>query len=764
MSWFGRLLRRHRADAELDEEVQFYLDQETQRRIDRGESPEQARYAARRAFGNVTLVKETTRQMWGWTPVEDMARDVRYALRLLTRAPLLPAVAVLSLALSIGANTAIFSLADAVIFRDLPVHEPAALVQVRGVHQRGVSTIYSYPLYQDIRDRTRAFSSTVCAGSWAIVEPITLVLPNESRREMRVRFTAVSGNYFDALGIQPVIGRTFTPDEDRAPGAHPVAVISYHFWKRDLLADPGVVHTRVLHNGVGYQILGVMPPSFTGISSNDDPDVWVPMMMANALLARAVVNSGSSSLYVFGRLRPGTTAAQASTDIARVYGEIQRTSRQLQGHRGEAVSMSKGVQTLRAGFEKPLLVLLAVGGVLVLIACANLAALLMARAAARRHEIAVRLALGATRWRLVRQCLTESVLLGLLGGAAGLTVAWWGASSLIGMVTTSTRRLPLHFTIDTRLLAFTAGLSILAAVLFGLLPAVRAHRTPLVQASTLPRAHSGLPMGRFLIAGQMALSLFLLILAGLFVRSLTNLRNLDTGFARDNILIFMLDPRVAYAENLQNAIEIVGVVRDVQYNNLRKATPYTIYLPIQQSASQRLDLQVRTLDQPALVAAQVQEAVRRYDVGVRVTHAVTLKQLVEDSIAQDRLLALLAACVAILALLLSSVGLYGITSYAVHHRTQEIGVRLALGASRQSVRWMVLREVLILVVAGAAIGIPGALIASATVRGLLFGLAPTDPSNIAGATVALTVIAVLAGYLPAHRACRVDPMQALRWE
>ena len=884
MSWFQRLFRRSQADADLNEEIRFYLEQEAQLRADRGESPDEAMRAARRAFGNVTLVKETTRQMWGWTLIEDLVRDLRHSLRLLARSPLFTAVAVLSLALGIGANTAIFSLADAIIFRDLPVHEPQRLVQVRGVHQRGVDTIYSYPLYRDIRDRNQVFSSTVCAGSWATVEPIVLVLPNESRRDMRARLTAVSGNYFDTLGVEPVIGRTFTPDEDRAPGAQPVAVVSYRFWKRELRTDPGVVNTRLLHNGVNYQILGVTPPSFTGISSNDDPDVWVPMMMVNAVLAgETIKNPNTSSLYVFGRLKPGLSAADASADMARIYSELQRDSRDLQGKRGEVVPMAKGVQTLRRRFEKPLLILLSVVGLLLLIACANLAALLMARAAARRHEIAIRLSLGASRLRLLRQFLTESLMVGVLGGAAGLAASAWGASLLIGMVTESTRRLPLHFTIDGRVLAFTAALSILTAILFGLFPAIQANRTRIVQGSTTTSRHSRLPGAQVLIAGQMALSLFLLVAAGLFIRSFANLRYLDPGFARENVLILMLDARVGYGDDIEkyrtmyrqlvervealpgirsasgssatffggstsrgnityeghagqvpkdeeptkvrvtprftetlglpllagrtftgrddhqapqvaivsesiarryfpsanpigkrfcfdsefhtkNAIEIVGVVRDVRYSNLREASPYTLYLPLQQSRSQRFDLQVRTLADPGAMAARVQEAVRGYDPGVRVVHTVTLAGLVDDSIAQDRLLALLAGFFAVLALALSAIGLYGITSYGVHRRTSEIGVRIALGASSSDVKWMVLREVLVLVVAGAAVGIPAALAAAGIVRGLLFGVTPVDPLTIAGAALTLILIALLAGYLPARRACRVDPMQALRSE
>ena len=552
MSWFSRLFRRARADAELDEEIRFYLDQEARLRIDRGEAPENATASARRDFGNVLLVKETTREMWGWSLLDDLWRDVRYAVRLLARSPVFAAMAVLSLALGIGANTAIFSLADAVIFRNLPVREPQQLVQVRAVDANGRRRpIYSYPDYLSIMARSQAFTSMVSAGSWANLEPITLELPNETGRQLRARLTAVSGNYFQTLGVTAALGRVLTPDDDRTPGAHPVAVISHRFWRRALDRDPRAISSRVRHNDVSYVILGVTPPSFSGISSNDDPDIWVPMMMANAVVAGELIGvAGSSSLYVFGRLKPGASLHDANTDLTRVLRELRAESAKGEPPRGDAVSMAKGVQTLRARFETPLLVLLSVVGLLLLVACTNLAALLLARAAARRDEIALRLSLGASQFRVVRQLLTESLLLGLMGGAAGLVVSAWGASLLVNMVTTSTRRLPIYFTVDMRVLAFTVGLSVLAVVLFGLAPALQARRTQIAPTSA-GAPTTRLAGGRLLIVAQMALSLFLLIAAGLFGRSLGNLRDLDTGFAREHVGVLMLDPRGAYGRNIE---------------------------------------------------------------------------------------------------------------------------------------------------------------------------------------------------------------------
>jgi predicted permease len=888
MAWVHRFFRRPPragADEQLDEEIRFYLAQETQLRIDRGESPEQARAAARRDFGNVTLVKETTRRMRGSTMVEDVARDLRHSVRLLSRSPAFTVIAVLSLALGIGATTTIFALSDAVMFRSLPVRDPGRLVQVRTVDQRGANTIYSYPHYLDVAERTRVFSATACAGSWAIPEPIVLKFPDGSSRDVRARLTAVSGNYFSVLGVEPTIGRAFTApgvDEERPSDAPPVAILSFRFWRQAFDASPSVLQSTLQHNGAEYQIVGVAPRGFTGISSNDDPDVWVPTHMMPTVVSQPASRS-SASLYVFGRLKPGVSTADASTDLARVYEELRRIHGGDASQRGDVIPMAKGVQTLRERFEMPLLVLLGFVGLLLLVACVNIASLLLARASARRHEIAVRLSLGASRWRLVRQFFTESLLLAALGGAAGLLVSGWSTELVIELATTSTRRLPIHFAVDYRILLFTIAVSTLTALMFGLLPAFQGTRSAsLLSSSSTARTPSRLPAGRVLIVGQMALSLFLLIAAGLFVRSLSNLRGVDTGFVRENVLVLMLDARAAFgnardqylsfyqrlAERVEAlpgvqsaslssasffgnsssrgniayeghageaprnewplkvritprfpetfgltllagrtftdrddpkvpvaivsesiatryfpgdraigkhlcfsssfalscAIEIVGIVRDVRYSNLREASPYVVYLPVQQDLPNRADLQVRTLMDPAPIVADVQKAVRDIEPRVRIVHSVSLERLVEDSIIPDRLLALFATFFAVLALVLSTAGLYGVTSYGVHRRTRELGVRMALGASGRSVQWMVLREVLVLGVIGAAVGVAASLASARVVRGLLFGVVPTDPLIVAGATMVLILVATVAGFVPARRACRVDPMRALRCE
>jgi predicted permease len=887
MGWFRRLGRWRRAEVEIEEEIRFHLAQEAQLRIDRGQPPDAAAAAARRDFGNVLLVKETTRDAWGWTLVRDAWRDLRYALRLLRRSPAFAVVAASSLGLGIGANSAIFSLTDAVIFRPLPVDAPDRLLQVRGVHERGVQLGFSYPVYRDIRDRQQAFTSIAATSSSATLDPMTLELPAAGRRDIYARFTLVTGSYFPALAIRPSAGRLFTPDDDRAPGAHPVAVVTHRFWKTVLGGDSAVTSIRLTHNGVSYAIVGVTPATFRGISSNDDPDVWFPMMMADAaLLGNGVPEArGTQFMYVFGRLKPGVDAAAAATDLARVFAEIQRIYPDVERARGDVLPMARGVQTLRTRFERPLYVLLAVVGLLLIIACTNLAALLMARAAGRRHEIATRLSLGASPVRLLRQFFIESLVIAGLGAVVGLSVSTWSASLLIEMVTTGPRRLPIVFSLDTRVLAFTGTLSILAAVVFGVLPALQATRSSLARSGA--RISSPLPGGRLLIAGQMALSIFLLIASGLFIRSLGNLRHIDTGFARDNVLVLMLDVAPAYgtdgnkylamypelagrieqlpgvqaasfaretfftgnasrgniayegqpgeaprsewpykirvtprfqdtfglsliagrrlndgddrrrpkvavvsesiakryfngpdavgkrfcfcsafaASDPKDSIEIVGVVRDVRYGSLRESSPYTVYMHVeQQPPSRRADLHVRTLTDPAALAAQVQEAVRRFNPQIRITHTTTLDRLIEESIVQDRLLATVSTAFAVLAVVLAAVGLYGITSYGVHRRTNEIGIRVALGASRGEVKRMVLREVVLLVAAGAAVGIPAALAASGLVRSLLFDLAPTDPMTVAGATLVLFLVALVAGYLPAQRATRIDPLAALRME
>ncbi len=821
--------------------------------------------------------------VWRWRLASEFVRDLRYSLRLLGRSPIFTAVAVLSLAFGVGANAAIFSLADAVIFRKLPVREADRLFQVRRVHDRGASLVHSYPVYRDVRERNHVFMSTAAAGGFASAEPISLAIPGASPREMRARVTVVTGNYFMTLGIEPHTGRLLTPDDDRVPGGHPVVVVSHRFWRRTFNGDrSAAMRTALTHNGVAYDIVGVAPAGFTGISSNDDPEVWLPMMMAGAVLQnRDVLEArGSSFLYVFGRLEPGVDGRAASADLARVFADVQRIHPDSEGPKADVLSMARGVQRLRERFETPLVVLLGVVFLLLLIACANLAALLLARAAARRQETAMRLSLGASRFRLFRQFFAESLLIATIGGGAGLVVAAFGASLLIELVTTSTRSLPIAFTLDSRILLFTFGVSTFAALVFGIVPALQANSTQLVHQS-VARTPSRLPGARVLTAAQMAVSLFLLIAAGLFARSLGNLRDLDVGFARENVLILMIDPRAAYGDNPEKytelyrhlperltqlpgvqsasfadasffganvsrgnvsyeayahvvpqsdypfklritpafpetfglslvagrtfasaddrralrvalvsesltvryyegpkaigkrfcfsdtfhpecAIEIVGIVKDVRYNNLRLPSPFTVYLPIEQDPRVRGDLQVRTWIDPTVLSAQVQDAVRRFNPALRVVHTTTLRALVEDSIVEDRLLSTLSSGFALLAVILATVGLYGMTSYAVHRRTHEIGVRMALGASMSAVRWMVLREVLLLVAAGAAIGIPATLAASGLVRSLLFAVRPTDLATIAGATALLTATAALAGYLPARRATRIDPIAALR--
>jgi predicted permease len=593
-------------------------------------------------------------------------------------------------------------------------------------------------------------------------------------------------------------------------------------------------------------------------------------------------------LFLFGRLKPGVSVADASNELSRNKAETPHFESERHDPRMVAASLATGINMLRVRFEKPLLVLLGIVGLLLLIACVNLAAMLMARAAARRHEIAVRLSLGASRWRLLRQFSTESLVLGLLGGIGGLFVASWGASILVSVVTGAWPwRLPLEFELDARILGFTLALSMLAVMLFGLFPALEANRTRIIHSSTPERSHSSLPGGRPLIIGQMALSLVLLMTAGLLIQSVRNLRSLDTGFLRQNVLTMRLDPGETYgnakntyptlyrdisaqiealpgvrsasastgsfmghefmkspivfegetttkrdlagidedmpfqvsigprfAEALgiplaagrmfterdtprarvalisesvakrhlpgvnpvgkrfstagefraSDSIEVIGVLRDIRFGNLRQKPQEVIYVPADPSTGKSFEIVVRTVGDPTLMIASVQEAVRRFDPGLSVIRAVPIELVFEAWIAEDRLLALLAGFFGSLALILAAIGLYGSTSYGVQRRTSEIGVRMALGASKKDVQWMILREVLVLVFAGAAIGLPIAIAGSEVLSGMLFGLTPTDPVTIAGAVVALILIALVAGYLPARRACQVDPMQALRCE
>jgi predicted permease len=879
MRWRSRKSRQQ----DLEREVRSHLDLEAEEQRAAGLRSGDARYAAQRAFGNTALVQENTREMWGWGSLERLRADLSYALRTIRRSPGLTVVGVLSLALGIGANTAIFSLFDAVLVKSLPVREPDRLVYLRGA---GGDAELPYPVYSRLRDRTQTLEGLVASSSG--VERAEAGVDGGAAESANVQL--VSGNYFSVLGVTAAVGRLLKPEDDLTPGANPVAVVSHGYWSRRMGGDPAVVGRSLRLNGLPFTIVGIAPAEFFGTTVGYSPDIWTPIMMMQAIThdAHALDSSNVWWLNLVGRLRPGVRMEQAAAETVVLYRQIDgelhpgQDRKGPSGHPIELVPAAKGLDALRTKFSKPLQVLMVVVALVLSIACANLANLLLSRAAARRPELALRLALGASRARLVRQLLTESLLLAGAGGVCGLAFAQWGSGLLLRIASNRPDPIPLHLAPDFRTLAFTVAISLATGLLFGIAPAWRASR--LDPGPTLKTASTGLtagsPLGKSLIAAQAGISLLLLMGAGLFVSSLHALRSVDTGFRREHLLLMDVDARWAgyqgaalknlarrvfdamngapgvraasFAEcgmfmgcgsdngislpgvtpppgkkmnfrydsvgpgyfetmgiplsmgrtftlqddgsapkvavvsesfarrffpdrsplgrhfgagrNQNFDTEIVGVVKDVKLDSVKEAPRATFFLPFLQTNASFGVLEIRTSGEPLTAASLIRQRVREIDPAIRVNLVASMEQRIDASIARERLLATLSGFFGVLALLLVSIGLYGVISYNVTRRTHELGIRISLGASRGKIVWMVLRDCLAMSAAGVAIGLPLCWWLSRLVASLLFGVTPHNPAILSAAAGALIAVAALAGYRPARRASRVDPMVALRYE
>jgi predicted permease len=891
-------LRRDRFDRELAEEMQYHLELKAEANRRAGAALAEAYAEARRQFGNQTLLREVSREMWGIRSIETLVQDLRFGTRILLKNPGFTSVIVITLALGIGANTAIFSLTNTALLKTLPVRDPHQLVFFMVAGLQGTGTGFSYPLVQQFIRDNHTFAGIVAAGR---LSRMRLIEPQGGGQVELVQAGRVSGNYFSELGVGAVVGRTLTEDDDKPEGAQPAAVISYNFWKRRFGLDPTVVGRQVTLDGFPFTIVGVAPSGFSGIEVGSSPDFWWPIRMTPQVTpGNQILNdSGSRWLYLMARLKPGVSVEQARAEMDAVFrqdlNEIEParlasfTPAQRRNHferNIQLVAGGIGFTWLRERIKGPLLILLIIVGLVLLIACANVANLMLARAAARHKEITVRIALGAGRFRLIRQMLTESLLLAVVSGALGLLLARWVARLLLAYLppeqTSSFDLAP-----DGRVLAFTLAVSLSTGLLFGLAPALRATRLDL--ASTLKDAVSGeggarLQTHKLLIVAQVALSLFLLVGAGLFVRSLQNLKNLDAGFDRENVVLFSLDTPGGYTpaqrtnlyrqalerlEGLPGAraaslasfsllsgsgsngnivvegyanrpdedmdchrlwvgpkyfatmgipllqgrefdaagattsapmsavinqsmaryffrdenplgrrfrlqrgplqgipIEVIGVIKDAKYYNLREQTPRTFYL----SYFQRPDLGMagtmllRSFADTASTAAAIQRTIRELDPQAQVVNLRTMNEVVEVSLLQERFVAQLGSFFSLFALLLTSIGIFGVMSYSTARQTREIGIRMALGARAPDVIRMVLGEIMILASVGVGIGLCAALVGQRLVSSMLFGLGATDPLTIALAVALMLIVAGLAGYLPARRATRVNPMVALRNE
>ena len=719
----------------------------------------------------------------------------------------------------------------------------------------------------------------------------------EGRAE-RVLGEVVSGDFFSVLGVGAHLGRVMTEADDQTPGAHPVAVISYNFWQRGFGSDPDIVGKRISLNGYPFTVIGVAAQGFNGVAVGVAPDVRIPITMISQVRPGGppvFESRWAMWLGVMARLKPGVSIEQAQVgadtlfqtvrepDVRRMKGDSPDT-RLFKSLHIRLESAETGISNLSRQFSEPLLVLMCLVGVVLLIACLNVANLLLARATSRQKEIAVRLALGAGRFRLMRQLLTEGVLLSALGGALGLIFAFWTTDLLLGFLPSGRVAAALDIKPDLRMLGFTLGVTVLTGLLFALAPALQATCPDLIaalknEAVMAPGGGRRWEMRRLLVILQVALSLVLLVGAGLFVRSLQNLRAVDDGYNTDQVVMLALDPaqsgytldqlRSFYAQldervaampgvkastyvyhvpmsgghsrvgleapgyqphpgeemavllnqstpqffatfgipllagrdfaaqdtpgapkvvivneslarrffdpesslgkriTLENYkdLEIIGVVADAKYRNLKEPVPQTAYIPYSQyGMTGQRTLCVRTAGDSGVMVAAIRREVQSLDQNLPVFNIKTFAGQINESVSRERLVALLSSFFGVFALLLASLGLYGVMAYAVARRTREIGIRMALGAATGSVLWMVLRETMVLVLVGVAMGLPSALAATRLTEGLLFGLTPTDPVTIALATLLMIAIATLAGYLPARRAARVDPMVALRHE
>lgn len=907
MNWWSRLWRRKRLEQDLSRELEFHISERIAALKHGGLSEDDARWHVRQEFGGIEQVKEECRSARGTLWLESTVQDLRYALRTLRKSPVFTAVAVLTLALGIGANTAIFSLINAVMLRLLPVQHPEQLVLLTDPSQSGVAadttehgvrSILSYPEFEELRSQNTVFSGLIAAQSEVSDSDVFQGI-NTAARSVKAHTELVSGDFFRVLGVQPIMGRVFTSAEDQAPGRNPVAVASYGYWQRAFAGNPQIVGSTIRVGQGIFQIVGVTPPGFRGILVGSNADLWFPItMQAQVLPGRNYLKPRDTLwLQVMGRLAPGMSRKAAEAGINTIFHQSLRnlagalpTQRQRQEMMNEKIELrpgSRGASELRGEFSDPLILLMAMVGVVLLIACANIANLMLARANGRQREIGVRLALGAARRRLIRQLVTESLLVAFIGGVLGICLSVVGTRLLLALVSTGVNDLGLEVPLDYHVFVFTATISVMTGLAFGLVPAFRSTRLD-INRSLAANARNSIGgrgrvrTGRILVVVQVALSLVLLMGGALFVRSLQNMLLQNLGYDRDHLLMVSVDPAAAgykasvlpamyerlraelrtvpavrsvtvaaedlftgdsgdhlaiegspvrdpeqlkarwteigadYFKTLRtpvlrgreidsadaaraapvcvinesflrrffpdlNAIgkhitdqypttretfQIIGVVADTKEHSLDEKIEPRFYANISHPIGTvgGLTFLLSSSGEPDSIASQVHKVLSQFDANLPILSIRTVNQQIERRLVTERLVTDLAAFFALLALMMAAIGLYGVMSYSTTQRTTEIGIRMALGASATGVMRMVLTEAVRVVTIGVVIGLPCSVAAARVISSRLYGVTAADPVSIATATFIVLAAALLAGYVPAHRASRVDPMASLRHE
>jgi predicted permease len=898
---WNSFFRRNQLDNDLDEELTAYAELVSAEKVRSGMSPDEARRNTRLEMGGVEQIRQRVRDIRVGVSLESLGQDIRYGVRTLGKNPAFSLVAIATLALGIGANTAMFSLLDQIVLRLLPVTQPERLVKVT-VLGNNYGNSYgddrvSWPMFEDLHDRNQVFTDMFCRF------PATVTV-GYGDRAAQAMAELVSGSYFPVLGVGAALGRTIAPGDDKVPDGEPVVVLSYSFWRNYFNADRAIVGQTIALNGHNMTVIGVAQPGFDGVELGNAAQMFVPIMMKTEMTPHSdgLKDRRRRLAWVapYGRLKPGISAQQAQSSLQPLLHSIlemevqQPDFRQFSDEdrrlflRNRIEVLPGSDSSLSNDMRRPLWILIALTAAVLLLACANLANLMLARSTAREREIAVRLAIGATRGRIVRQLMVETLLLSSAGAALALVLAFLADRLLLHMYLPADEA--AEFVVspipDWRVLGFAFGMLLVTLLAFGLMPALRASRTE-TALSLQERSGTGspasVPLRRVFVAAQVALSLLLLFGAGLFVRTLRNLRDQGSGFSTDHLLEFTLDPSLSgysneqtesFYERLnanlqgmpgvssvglssmpilkgyawQNAVlgdnfsgapeqeqpvlsevgpnyfttlgipllegreftnqdrgpqkyavinqsfakrylppgdpigrrfglvddqdpahqpdvEVVGVIPDSKYRDLRETPPPQAYFPYFQGASFRfMNVYLRTHGDPSLIESQLREQMRQFDPHVPIVDLQTMDEQIGWSLRTERLVASLSAVFGGLALLLAVIGLYGVMAYTVTRRTREMGIRIALGATRQKIIGMVIFEASVMVLAGLSVGAVLALALANLIRSQLFGLNPHDPWTLLGASFSLAIAAGLAGFIPAVRASSVDPTKALRQE